>query len=76
MRRTTPAEPSKPVEPALSFANDQGTARPPANPEPLLPIQNAMSNNDHLIFAFHLPRWTCSSHRSNRGTLSQLSFMP
>ena len=42
MRRTTPAEPSKPVEPALSFANDQGTARPPANPEPLLPIQNAM----------------------------------
>ncbi len=28
MRRTTPAKPSKPVEPALSFANNQGAARP------------------------------------------------
>ena len=28
------------------------------------------------IFAFHLPRGTCSSHRSDRETLSQLSFIP
>ena len=38
--------------------------------------EKAMWNNDHLIFAFHLPRGTCSSHRSDRETLSQLSFMP
>nr|DAT94393.1 MAG TPA: hypothetical protein [Caudoviricetes sp.] len=29
-----------------------------------------------FIFAFNLPRGTCSSHRSDRETLSQLSFMP
>ena len=28
MRRTTPAKPSEPAEPAPSFANDQGAARP------------------------------------------------
>ena len=42
----------------------------------LTPPKKAMWNNDHLIFAFHLPRGTCSSHRSDRETLSQLSFMP
>ena len=41
----------------------------------LLPSK-AMRNNNHLIFAFHLPRGTCSSHRSDRETLSQLSFIP
>ena len=28
MRRTTPAKPSEPVEPAPPLANDQGAARP------------------------------------------------
>lgn len=40
------------------------------------PRENAMLNNDHVIFAFHLLRGTCSSHRSDRETLSQLSFIP
>ena len=38
--------------------------------------QRRCENNDHLIFAFNLPRGTCSSHRSDRETLSQLSFIP
>ena len=44
MRRTTPAKPSEPVEPAPpSLANNQGGITPPrANPEPLLPIKKAM----------------------------------
>ena len=42
----------------------------------LTPQKKAMCNNDHLIFAFNLPRETCSSHRSDREILSPLSFMP
>ena len=43
MRRTTPAEPSEPVEPAPSFTNNQGAARPPGLTfEPLLPIKKAL----------------------------------
>ena len=42
----------------------------------LFPDIKGDGNNDHLIFAFNLPRGTCSSHRSDRETLSQLSFMP
>ena len=60
----------------------QGKVRQAADISPLRPApaapseKKAMWNNDHLIFAFHLPRGTCSSHRSDRETLSQLSFMP
>ena len=43
---------------------------------PVTPTKKGLGNNDHLILAFHLPRGTCSSHRSDRETLSQLSFMP
>ena len=43
---------------------------------PFVSNKKAMLNNDHLIFAFHLPRGTGSSHRNDRETLSQLSFMP
>ena len=73
-RCPTPALPSEPVEPAPLFHPIKGQHAPRATPENH--AKNAMLNNDHLIFAFNLPRGTCSSHRSDRETLSQLSFMP